>query len=291
MMTHLLKTVALLAVCLLGAAATQAQDTEANVAITLERTACFGACPVYTITILEDGTVLYNGERFVEVTGEQTSEIDPATVDMLVEAFADAGYFEWEEAYDQQTITDLPTIITSVTRDGETHRITRYAGDSNAPLALPFLETWIDEAVNTQMWTGVLPDVGTISNGMDTPVATLQRTQCFGMCPIYQAALFADGTVVYLGVANVDHIGVHIYETDADVVESVVHRAALSGYFDWEDSYEDALITDQSSVITSVRTDDGYKRIVRYLGDPNAPVGLVWVEDSIDHLVTSLAGE
>ena len=47
--------------------------------ITLQRTACFGACPVYTVSIYADGTVAYNGERFVEVEGTQTGSIDPAS--------------------------------------------------------------------------------------------------------------------------------------------------------------------------------------------------------------------
>src|SRR5690349_3473487 len=78
--------------------ATEAAD--GDVAITLERTACFGVCPVYTLTIYEDGTVVYEGENHVEVMGTQTFEIDPATVDQIVDAFADAGYFEWDDTYD-----------------------------------------------------------------------------------------------------------------------------------------------------------------------------------------------
>ena len=132
-----------------------AQYAPANVAITLERTPCFGACPVYTVTILDDGTVTYTGERFVDVTGTQTSQIDPEIVAQMVQAFEDAGYFDWNETYDTMTITDLPSVITSVTRDGETHRITRYAGDSSAPLALPFLEYWIDEMTNSRL-SGVI---------------------------------------------------------------------------------------------------------------------------------------
>ncbi|MFN8449836.1 MAG: DUF6438 domain-containing protein [Anaerolineae bacterium] len=48
-----------------------------EVALTLERTACFGACPVYTVTIYTDtdGTVVYNGEHFVDVEGEQTRRL------------------------------------------------------------------------------------------------------------------------------------------------------------------------------------------------------------------------
>lgn len=34
--------------------------------IQLERTMCFGECPVYKVEILSDGTVNYNGEMFVE---------------------------------------------------------------------------------------------------------------------------------------------------------------------------------------------------------------------------------
>ena len=72
-----------------------AQDSNANVALTLERTACFGTCPVYTVNILEDGTVTYEGQDFVNVTGKQTAEIPAESVGLMVNAFENAGYFEW----------------------------------------------------------------------------------------------------------------------------------------------------------------------------------------------------
>ncbi len=123
-----------------GIIAVTAQDGTSEVVITLERTACFGSCPVYTITILEDGTVQYEGDRNVTATGYQVSEISPETVAAMVAAFEDAGYFGWDDAYDTQTVSDLPTVITSVTSDGTTQRIVRYTGDQTAPLALRFLE-------------------------------------------------------------------------------------------------------------------------------------------------------
>jgi hypothetical protein len=283
-----LKMLALLILFVLGAASVNAQDSGSNVAITLERTACFGSCPVYTVSILEDGTVLYNGENFVDVTGEQTTQIPPETVQLMVEAFEKAGYFDWNEVYDNQTVSDLPTIITSVTRDGETHSISRYVGDSSAPLALPFLEQWIDLMSNAGMWTGSQADISTISDGTNTPLATLERTACFGPCPVYSVALFEDGTMVYTGIANVDNIGVYTFEADPLAVESIAQRADIFGYFDWQDAYDTQVMTDQETVITSVRWEDQSKRIVRYGGDPNAPVGLMWIESYIDQLVTEL---
>jgi hypothetical protein len=265
-----------------------AQDSNANVAMTLERTACHGTCPIYSVTVLEDGSVIYEGENFVSVTGKQTSEIPAETVALMVEAFNDAGYFGWNEAYDTQTVSDLPTVITSVTHDGITHRIERYAGDYTAPLALSFLEQWIDAMANTSLWTGVQPDISGISNGMNTPLVTLERGPNFGLGPVYNIAAYEDGMVVYMGIANVNKIGVQVSHTDSVSITSIAQNAQLSGYFNWQDSYEERIITDQATVITSIQWADQSKRIVRYDGDPNAPIGIVWIEDNIDQLVTDL---
>jgi hypothetical protein len=281
------KFISLIIILTLSIVLVNAQESD-DVAITLERTPCFGTCPVYTVTILKDGTVNYSGENFVDITGEQTSQIDPETVTLMVQAFEDAGYFEWDEAYDTQTVSDLPSVITSVSHNGETHRIMRYAGDSSAPLALPFLEQWVDIMANTGMWTGHPIDIsGNLNNG-ESPLITLQHEPCFGFCPVYNVALYEDGTVVYMGLANVDNVGVHLLETDAISVTSLAQLAQVFGYFDWEDSYQHQVMTDQATVITSVRWEDNFKRIIRYDGDPNAPIGLLRIEERIDELAMSV---
>ncbi len=48
-------------------------------------------------------------------------------------------------------------------------------------------------------------------------------------------------------------------------------------------------MTDQATIIRSIRSADQSKRIVRYEGDPNAPIGIVQLEASIDQLIESLA--
>lgn len=85
-------------------------------------------------------------------------------------------------------------------------------------------------------------------------------------------------------------IGVQIFKTEASTVTSIAQRAQILGYFGWQDSYEDRLITDQATIITSVRWDDQFKRIVRYDGDPSAPIGIVRIEESIDRLAANLIG-
>jgi hypothetical protein len=161
----------------------------------------------------------------------------------MVEALVEAGYFDWDEAYDTQIVSDLATVITSLTDNGTTHRIVHYVGDNTAPLALPFLEQWIDEMAHTTLWTGVQPDISGISNGTATPLMTLQQGPNFGSGPVYSVAAYEDGTVVYTGIANVNEIGVHVFQTDAAAITSLAQSAQLSGYFNWQDSCQERIIT------------------------------------------------
>ncbi|MGB0388596.1 MAG: DUF4377 domain-containing protein [Ardenticatenaceae bacterium] len=130
---------------------------ESDVMITLERTACFGTCPIYTVTVYGDGRVEYEGTDYVDVTGAQSSNIGVGGVSQLVEAFAEAGYFEWNDAYTNIYVSDMPTVITSMTLEGQTKRIERYEGDQSAPLELVKLENLIDTSVNSAQWTGHTP--------------------------------------------------------------------------------------------------------------------------------------
>lgn len=146
----------LLLAALAACAAPGSESAAAEVdSITLERQPCFGFCPVYTLTIHGDGEVHYNGLNFVEVTGEQTSQIDPAAVQALADEMAAAGYFDWADEYLNQEVTDHPYVITSITlADGTTKQINHYHGDFSAPEALTALEDRIDEVAGSAQWVG-----------------------------------------------------------------------------------------------------------------------------------------
>jgi uncharacterized protein DUF6438 len=131
-----------------GAGASPVQDSGRDVTITLERTACFGACPVYTVTITGDGRVEYEGKEFVRVKGRASATIPAADVAALAAAFDKAGYFSLQDKY-TANITDLPTNITSIRIDGRFKQIVDYYG---APQALKDLERQIDRVGRTSQW-------------------------------------------------------------------------------------------------------------------------------------------
>jgi hypothetical protein len=269
---------------LMALAVFPAAAQESKPVVTLERSACFGGCPVYTVTIYEDGTVVYEGTRFVEVTGRQTIQIEEARVAEIVQAFEAAGYFEWEDEYIYASVTDGATFITSVSLDGHTKQIVHYSGDDTAPILLSYLENWIDRSVYTQQWTGVEPELPHFTSA-GAPVITLERQPCFGFCPVYWLVIHEDGTVIYMGFQNVAEVGVRSTSIDAEEVAALADDMAQQGYFDWEDEYLVQNVTDHPTVITSLMWEGNYKHIVRYEGDFSAPDELADLEDAIDHAV------
>jgi hypothetical protein len=116
--------------------------------ITLERTACFGTCPVYSITIYGNGTVIYHGEYSVNVTGTATRQIAPEKVHALVEEFYRANYFSLKDQYSSD-LTDMPSQVTSITIAGLSKRVENYV---SGPRVLFQLEDKIDEVASSDDW-------------------------------------------------------------------------------------------------------------------------------------------
>lgn len=127
-------------------------DSYDDLVITLERTPCFGACPVYSLAIRGDGTVNYEGKDFVKVKGTARTTISMDQVYKLVHEFEKADYFSLKDSYTERTATDMPSVITSITTGGRTKKIEHYHGDFSAPEKLTELEYMIDQIVNADQW-------------------------------------------------------------------------------------------------------------------------------------------
>ena len=151
----------LAAACVLLAASLAHADSSvpekgavAPVLASLQRSACYGRCPIYKVTVLRDGTVLWEGERFVKVTGKATAKLSAAALADLAKAFARADFFALQDKYESYDVTDHPSAIT-IFDDGKRKKTIRhYHGDRSAPKVLDELEERIDEVVGAARWIG-----------------------------------------------------------------------------------------------------------------------------------------
>jgi hypothetical protein len=123
-----------------------------GVKVQLSRSACFGMCPVYTVTIRGDGSVQFSGQMFVSIPGEHNAHIDPAAVNELVRQFEKAKFFAAGDKY-VAGVTDNPTYTLTLTVGGKTKTVADYVGEQvGMPLAIVDLENAVDEAAGTERW-------------------------------------------------------------------------------------------------------------------------------------------
>jgi len=127
---------------------------DSDTRVMLERTECYGSCPVYSLSIAGDGTVAYFGKKYVNVKGAASRQVSVSDVQALVDQMLQADYFSLSvpEACPAGLSTDAPGATTSLTLNGRTHTVYHYYGNACAPADLGSLEDAIDILADSAAW-------------------------------------------------------------------------------------------------------------------------------------------
>ena len=141
----------LLFLCVLFACGSSKNSTETKVKelkkeliISLQRTPCYGTCPIYKMEIFSDGSASYHGERFVDKIGDYEFTVSRETINYILKKAVESGFFELEDKY-TANITDLPKTITFIKNSREEKRVINYYG---APKALKEFESLVDGCID-----------------------------------------------------------------------------------------------------------------------------------------------
>jgi hypothetical protein len=115
----------------------KANTSEITLIISLQRTACFGTCPIYKIEIFSDGSGIYTGTRFVENIGITEFNLSETQLNLILTKAEAIGFASMKEEY-SEPISDLPTTFIQI----KDKKIRDYTG---APKTLKNLENLIDQ--------------------------------------------------------------------------------------------------------------------------------------------------
>ena len=140
----------------LGPGAVQAPVSQAY-EIRLQRGACFGRCPQYSL-LIRDGEAEFSGERFVAVLETVKGPADAAALERLLALLRAPAVSRLKDIYRPgqpgcgAVATDMPSSRIDWTLDGQSHQLTLYHGCQGAPVELRALPAAIDAAGNSQRW-------------------------------------------------------------------------------------------------------------------------------------------
>lgn len=128
----------------------QAKDKLADsLVIRLQRTACFGRCPIYTLSIYKGGYATYLGEKWVEREGSYQAIVSDELIQKILAKAKAINYFKLKDQYDNEYVTDLPSTITTIRADDQLKVVAnRYEG----PEKLNEFEKYIDETAESIQW-------------------------------------------------------------------------------------------------------------------------------------------
>lgn len=83
-------------------------EIQKKLIISLNKTACFGTCPVYKIKIYNNQSAIFEGIKFVEKEGSYNFKISKKEINTILNKAKKINFQKMEDEY-TELITDLPT--------------------------------------------------------------------------------------------------------------------------------------------------------------------------------------
>ncbi len=132
------------------------EGVDSNLVISLQRTACFGQCPVYKVEIFKDGTVKYKGTAYIKKRGQHEAVATAAFIKNIQQKAAAISYMALSDKYPKgdNMITDIPSTISYVRIDNEGKIV---INNYDAPKELIEFEKWLEKEIDTLEWKEVKP--------------------------------------------------------------------------------------------------------------------------------------
>lgn len=126
-------------------------DENSQPIVSMNRTACFGRCPIYKIELYENGTLFYEGVRFVQDSGKFYGKLSKNELATFQERLEKADIFSMKDKYpsDYPSPVDLPSCVLTYYKNGSSKKIVDYG--QGAPAVLVQLEQELDSLVKTKV--------------------------------------------------------------------------------------------------------------------------------------------
>jgi len=106
----------------------------------MRRTACYGTCPQYEISIYDNGLIKYDGKAFVDKLDCFQAMLHESVMIAIKSKIKSVNFFSLDNEY-VSPITDIPSIIVEVNLGQGIHKVTDRL---NGPKELKTLHSFID---------------------------------------------------------------------------------------------------------------------------------------------------
>jgi hypothetical protein len=128
--------------------------------ISIEKSSCYGHCPVYRFTMYSNGEYVWQGRAHVSVVGIRRGWMGARKFAKAMQLLIDSGYLDFKDSYQsgaecEVITTDNPTVVIVVADPVHPKTITHYRGCSGFARqeVLTELEDNLDAVFETRKFT------------------------------------------------------------------------------------------------------------------------------------------
>lgn len=112
--------------------------------IKLQRSGCYGTCPIYNVTIYGNGIVKYEGKKYVDRIGMYIGHIEPEVFTEIMAMSKEYGFMDMDSIY-SASITDLPSSQITLLHNQKTKSVRE---DGEGPKELIRFQRYLDGLVS-----------------------------------------------------------------------------------------------------------------------------------------------
>jgi hypothetical protein len=133
------------------------------------------------------------------------------------------------------------------------------------------------------VWTQLISCSGTSRMAMEEIIIEMEKTACYGQCPVYTVKIDESGRGLFIGVENTAHLGLFSFRLRKEELNGLIASFERIRFFELKDRYYD-YVTDPPTTYLTFRNGSREKKVMDYYG---APQELKDLEKSIADLVLS----
>lgn len=137
--------------------------------VKMQRTACFGSCPSYTVEFFKTGQVVYNGKSNTKMKGIHRARMTKAQTLAFFRQFEKYNYAKVASKYTKEA-TDLPSMNISMIVNGKMKNV---VNAESGPRFFKQIGADVDEKISELRWKG---DVEEPETGDPMPVEAPDQT-------------------------------------------------------------------------------------------------------------------
>ncbi|MEP7264196.1 MAG: DUF6438 domain-containing protein [Bacteroidota bacterium] len=120
----------------------------------------------------------------------------------------------------------------------------------------------------------------------DSIFAAIERSPCFGRCPVFKATIYNNGKAVYIGRTSVSKLGMFTASVTADQLKSLSQKATELRLDTLQNQYVNEHLADFPSHQIKILTGNILKSV--YVMDTDPPSSIIEFEKTLEELLDQL---